>query len=341
VPSYLHRDHLGSVRAITDTTGARVEAATYKPFGEQTEFVQPGLPAPESKGWIGERYDADAGLQYLNARYYDPVLGMFLQPDWFEVLKPGVGTNRFSYSFNDPVNRLDPMGNQDAPSITSEEEDEEYRDKCRNGCNTGRTYLQDMSDVLEAGAMMTGAVAYELSPAGAVNNIYNGLRAGNYGQAALGVVEIVPWGKAAGKLFGTATRVTPAPVRTLDELSGRGIAVVGTPQFTRGAGGMDHAMASVKAAIDEVNAIGPENVSTVYFDTSLGKIVDGVSSRMRPDTAISTRAGSVHLIEVASPSQTVGQMFSKISNMGTMIMSTNSSINVSGWSRTVADILSR
>jgi hypothetical protein len=36
---------------------------------------------------------------------------MFLQPDWFEVLRPGVGTNRFSYSFNDPVNLSDPSGN--------------------------------------------------------------------------------------------------------------------------------------------------------------------------------------------------------------------------------------
>ncbi|MCU0802831.1 MAG: hypothetical protein MUD11_13875 [Rhodobacteraceae bacterium] len=35
---------------------------------------------------------------------------MVLQPDWFEVLKPGVGTNRFSYSFNDPVNLSDPSG---------------------------------------------------------------------------------------------------------------------------------------------------------------------------------------------------------------------------------------
>jgi RHS repeat-associated protein len=99
------------LRAITDAAGAKVESATYKPFCEQTEFVTPGLAAPESKGWIGERYDADAGLQYLNARYYDPSLGMFLQPDWFEVLRPGVGTNRFSYSFNDPVNLSDPRGN--------------------------------------------------------------------------------------------------------------------------------------------------------------------------------------------------------------------------------------
>lgn len=111
VPSYLHRDHLGSVRAISDATGAKIESAVYKPFGEQTETLSPANLTPESKGWIGERFDADAGLQYLNARYYDPVLGLFLQPDWFEVLQPGVGTNRFSYSFNDPVNKLDPMGN--------------------------------------------------------------------------------------------------------------------------------------------------------------------------------------------------------------------------------------
>ncbi len=64
-----------------------IEKATYKPFGEQSEWLSPTQGEPESKGWIGERFDADAGLQYLNARYCDPELGMFLQPDWFEVTK--------------------------------------------------------------------------------------------------------------------------------------------------------------------------------------------------------------------------------------------------------------
>ena len=95
VATTLHRDGLSSVRAITDAAGVKVESALYKPFGERSEWVLPGNVAPETKGWIGERYDADAGLQYLNARTYDPALSLFPQPDWFEVTKAGVGTNRF------------------------------------------------------------------------------------------------------------------------------------------------------------------------------------------------------------------------------------------------------
>jgi RHS repeat-associated protein len=80
---------------------------------------------PESKGWLGERFDPETGLQYLNARYYDPELGMFIQPDWFEVTQRGVGTNRYGYSFGDPVNKMDPGGNETTISVDkpSNEED--------------------------------------------------------------------------------------------------------------------------------------------------------------------------------------------------------------------------
>ena len=36
---------------------------------------------------------------------------MFIQPDWFEVTTPSVGTNRYAYSLNDPINLSDPGGN--------------------------------------------------------------------------------------------------------------------------------------------------------------------------------------------------------------------------------------
>ncbi|MEZ5886084.1 MAG: RHS repeat-associated core domain-containing protein [Paracoccaceae bacterium] len=109
VLSVLHYDGLGSVRAVTNAPGLKSETAQYRPYGEPSEGVWTAL-LNESKGYIGERHDADAGLQYLNARYYDPRLGMFVQPDWWEVTQTGVGTNRYAYSFNDPINGKDPTG---------------------------------------------------------------------------------------------------------------------------------------------------------------------------------------------------------------------------------------
>ena len=79
--------------------------------------------ADETKGNTCERYDADAGLQCFNARNYDPRLGLFIQPDWLDPTQPGVGTNRFAYSFNDPVNLWDPNGNE--TEITIDEEKKE------------------------------------------------------------------------------------------------------------------------------------------------------------------------------------------------------------------------
>jgi RHS repeat-associated protein len=120
----LHRDALGTVRASTlfttdigdathpDPRGKMTERSVFRPYGQEVPYIKNATVATESKGFIGERYDGDAGLQYLNARYYDPKLAMFIQPDWWEVTKAGVGTNRYSYSFNDPVNKSDRTGHE-------------------------------------------------------------------------------------------------------------------------------------------------------------------------------------------------------------------------------------
>ena len=108
----LHRDAQSSVRGASDSSGARVERSVYHPYGQKEGTYPPAgsALAPVSKGWIGERYDGEAGLQYLNARYYDPDLAMFTQPDWWEVTQAGVGTNRYAYAGGDPVNGVDPGG---------------------------------------------------------------------------------------------------------------------------------------------------------------------------------------------------------------------------------------
>ena len=73
--TWLHKDHLGSTRAVTDANFTEVQRLNYHPYGERLSTAT-GLPEPKS--WIGERQDAETGLFYLHARYYDPVLGRFI-----------------------------------------------------------------------------------------------------------------------------------------------------------------------------------------------------------------------------------------------------------------------
>ncbi|OEO31863.1 hypothetical protein VW23_014395 [Devosia insulae DS-56] len=110
VINVLHRDHLTSVRRVTDASGALTRASVYQPYGVQTETVLAPLSPSEPKGWIGERTDPETGLTYLHARYYDASLGRFLSPDWWDPSDPGVGTDRYGYSAGDPVNKSDPNG---------------------------------------------------------------------------------------------------------------------------------------------------------------------------------------------------------------------------------------
>ncbi|MCZ8182435.1 MAG: FG-GAP-like repeat-containing protein [Beijerinckiaceae bacterium] len=108
-----HRDHLKSIRLITDGAGAQTKRSTFTSFGDKgLESVVTGHR--EEKGYIGENADAETGLIYLHARYYDPAIGRFISPDWWDPNTPGVGTNRYAYASNDPINRSDRNGHADA-----------------------------------------------------------------------------------------------------------------------------------------------------------------------------------------------------------------------------------
>ncbi|MGO7335795.1 RHS repeat-associated core domain-containing protein [Rhizobium leguminosarum] len=73
---FLHRDHLASVRQVTNQSGTRVEQTGYAAYGEATNTTM-----QTKKGYIGERFDPETGLMYLNARYYDPAFGRFVPRD--------------------------------------------------------------------------------------------------------------------------------------------------------------------------------------------------------------------------------------------------------------------
>ena len=94
----VHLDHNGSVRAITDRVGTTITRLAYLPYGTETRTVIATPPVEETKGYISERYDDSTGLMDLNARYYDPRIARFVQPDMLDPNLPGVGVNRYAYA---------------------------------------------------------------------------------------------------------------------------------------------------------------------------------------------------------------------------------------------------
>ena len=122
---YLHGDHLGSLAAATNSTGASLQSLAYEPYGSRrradwTAALPPGdvaaLAAAQDAerarlGFTGHEPLDRTGFVHMGGRVYDPRLGRFLSPDpvvseaW-----SGQGWNLYSYVGNSPLSRTDPTG---------------------------------------------------------------------------------------------------------------------------------------------------------------------------------------------------------------------------------------
>jgi RHS repeat-associated protein len=101
---YYHFDALGSVVALSDSSGDTVQTYEYTVYGEvwasDDDFPNPYM-------FAGRRYDIEIGQYYNRARYYNPYTGRFLQTD---PIGYGAGINLYRYCINNPLNFLDPYG---------------------------------------------------------------------------------------------------------------------------------------------------------------------------------------------------------------------------------------
>lgn len=107
--SYLHKDHLGSVDAISNESGTVVERFRYDPFGKQQTTL--GTNTVTHHGYTGHEMLNDVGLIHMNGRVYDPNLGRFLQADpVVQSAKNVQSFNRYSYLLNSPLSFTDTSG---------------------------------------------------------------------------------------------------------------------------------------------------------------------------------------------------------------------------------------
>ena len=105
---YLHQDALGSTIALTKPDGSLAGTQSYDAFGATRSTT--GITAG-SFWFAGEQVDAETGLIYLRARYYDPSTGRFLQADPAAPnLKDTQSLDSYVYARNNPLRLVDPCG---------------------------------------------------------------------------------------------------------------------------------------------------------------------------------------------------------------------------------------
>ncbi len=115
-----HADQIGTVRELTSgSDGTLVQTYTHDEYGVPTQATgSSGQPFR----YTGEPWDGGSGepnLLYLRTRFYEPGAGRFMSRDLENAApcsdqQPG-RLNKYTYTENNPINRVDPLGTQSLP----------------------------------------------------------------------------------------------------------------------------------------------------------------------------------------------------------------------------------
>ena len=104
----LHADALGSVVLTTNADGSVQSEVLFDAWGQP--YLKRGSSSNKF-GFTGHQMDAETGLHYFKARYYDPELGRFISQDPAEgqELRPA-SFQKYLYAYGNPLVWVDPDG---------------------------------------------------------------------------------------------------------------------------------------------------------------------------------------------------------------------------------------
>jgi len=103
--SYYHADGLGSISSLSNAAGSIANTYTYDSFGKLTASTGSLV---NSFQYTARESDAETGLYYYRARYYNPTLQRFISED--PIGLNGGDVNFYPYVGNSPTNLADPFG---------------------------------------------------------------------------------------------------------------------------------------------------------------------------------------------------------------------------------------
>lgn len=120
---FLHKDYLGSILAISDEAGNKLEQRHFDAWGNFTHLqIGNGAIITDKniidttsllveRGYTSHEHFAEVGIIHMNGRIYDPLLRRFLNAD--ENIQAPFNTqnyNRYGYVMNNPLMYTDPSG---------------------------------------------------------------------------------------------------------------------------------------------------------------------------------------------------------------------------------------
>ena len=107
---FYHGNHLSSTQMITDMQGDVTQAVLYTPHGQViSEYRQDWkLDTIPRYLFSGKATDAESGMSYFEARYFDPSHMIFISPD--PLFEKYFWVSRYAYAANNPVKNIDPDG---------------------------------------------------------------------------------------------------------------------------------------------------------------------------------------------------------------------------------------
>ncbi len=105
------RDHLGSIRDLTDSSESVIQRYRYSVYGitslEKTESSTDHEYVENFFAYTGREYDLDTELFGYRNRYYLPEIGRFISEDPIELQG---GVNLYQYTKNNPLKFTDSLG---------------------------------------------------------------------------------------------------------------------------------------------------------------------------------------------------------------------------------------
>lgn len=104
--SWMLTDHLGTIRDLVNNAGSVVNHLTYDSFGKVLTSTPGGIDTRYK--FTGRELDAETGLHYYRARYFDANTGRFIGQD--PIGFSAGDSNLYRYVGNSPLMATDPSG---------------------------------------------------------------------------------------------------------------------------------------------------------------------------------------------------------------------------------------